>query len=130
VFVRHDRLKRALRQCAVADLAPPGRACPSCFADAKRRKIIMQNKAFRFFSTAVRVNHLRFFDGSQRREGECLSFAALENRRTMPPGQSVSSAAVLGKMGVAWSVAPLLFFKIAGSKRFLFHGFECLVDRK
>src|SRR5215471_18198681 len=114
----------------MTNLPSSRRACPSCFAHTKRREIVMQNKTLRLFATAVRINHLRFFDGCQGREGECLSFAALKNRGTMCSGQYAYFAADRPQIGVATPIHALLFFQNAGSKRLLFDKIEWLIDRK
>src|SRR5437879_933465 len=87
VFARHNRFERTLRQSTVADLAPACATGATGLSHTERRKIVMQNKTLRSFAAAVGVDVLRFFDRSERGEREGLSFAALENGRTMRAGQ-------------------------------------------
>src|SRR6516164_4502659 len=114
----------------MTNLPSSRRACPSCFAHTKRREIVMQNKTLRLFASAVRINHLRFFDWSESCEGQCLSFAALKNRRTVCSPQHAYFATDRPQIAVATPIHTLLFFQNAGSERLLFHEVECLVNRK
>src|SRR5262252_613770 len=114
----------------MSNLTTPRRARPPRFAHAKRRKIVMQNKSLRLFAPAVRINHLCFFDRSERGKRKRLSFAALKNRGAMCSGQHAYFAADRPQIGVATTIHALLFFQNAGSERLLLDKIEYLIDRK
>ena len=82
------------------------------------------------FASAVRINILCFFNGSQRRERECLCFTALKNRRTMCSRQHAYFAGDWAQIAVTATVHAFLFFQNTGAKRLLFDEIECLGDRK
>jgi hypothetical protein len=82
------------------------------------------------FASAVRINHLCFFNGSQGRKRERLSFAALKNRRTMCSRQHTYFARDRPQIIIAAPIHALLFFQNASAKRLLLDKIECLRDRK
>ena len=92
VFARHDRLEGALCQRPMANLASARPAGASRFADAERRKIVMQNEPLRLFAAAISIDHLRLFDRRECGEGERLGLAPLENCRTMCARQNADLA--------------------------------------
>src|SRR5438128_635579 len=110
----------------MSNLAPPRSACPAGFADAKWRKIVMQNKSFRLFAAAVRVNHLCFFNRRERCERERLRFAALKNRRTVCAWQHAYFATDRTQIRISTSINALLFLQNTDAKRLLLNVIERL----
>ena len=80
---RDDRIDGAFRQRAMADFAAARAAGPAGFADAERREVVMQNKAFGRFAAGVAVEILSFIGRSESREADGLRFAPLKKRAAM-----------------------------------------------
>jgi hypothetical protein len=67
----------------VADFATARAADASGFADGIIREIVMQDKLLLALSAGVGIKFLRFLRRAMRRQNDRLSFAALEQRRTV-----------------------------------------------
>ena len=90
----------------------------------------MQQKAFRLFATAVGVDHLRFFDWSERSQCQCLRFTALKNGRAMRARQHRHFAADRTQILVTAPVHSLLFFQNADTESLFLDIIECLRNRE
>src|SRR5205823_11008673 len=84
----HHRFQRTFGERAVADFAPAWSADPSCFADGEIGKVIVEIELLFRCAAGVRIKFLRIFRGYKRHQNNGLSFTALEQRRTMGPGNT------------------------------------------
>src|SRR5690606_15505243 len=80
--VRHHRRDTALGQIAVTDLASFRRAEHAGFADAERRKVVMEHERLLAFP-AERIDDLRIATRAERRDNEWLRLATGKERRAM-----------------------------------------------
>ena len=103
IHARHYRLDAALGKIAVPDLAPLGRSHHAGFADAERRKIVVQHERLFAFAREA-VDDLRVASRAQGRDDQCLGLAAREQRRAVSSrqhaGADVDAAHGLGVAAV------------------------------
>ena len=100
------------------DLASTGPACPSRFAHAKWRKIVVQNEPLRLFAAAVSINHLRLLDRRQGSESNRLGFSALKYGRTVRARQNAYFAANRSQILITATIDAFLFFQSADRNAF------------
>ena len=82
LLVRQDRLQRAPREAAVADLAAAGGAEPLDLADGERREVVVEEE--RALGLALEVlDELRVVGRAERHGDERLRLAAREERRAV-----------------------------------------------
>src|SRR5204863_8683361 len=110
-----NRLERTLRQCPVTDFAPARATCPSGFANAKWREIVVQNEALRLHAATIGVDVLRFFNGSESGQGERLGFAPLKYGGAMSAREDADFAADGTQILITATVHALLLFENAAA---------------
>src|SRR5439155_16841668 len=77
-----ERLQRATREIAVADLATRGTAQELHFTDRERREVVVEKKSLERFALEV-FDLLRFLRRAEGDGDECLCFAAREDGGTV-----------------------------------------------
>ena len=92
-MLRQDLLDRALRQIAVADLAPAGTAQRLDLTGAKGREVVVQHETLALISVAQRVQTLFVLPGAQGHGHHGLRLAPGENRRAVNRGKHANFTA-------------------------------------
>ena len=128
VHRRNDRLDGALGERAVADFAAARAAGAAGFADAERREVVVQDEALRGLAAGVAVEILGFVGGRERREGDRLRFAALEERAAVRAREQADFGAELADLIEVAAVAADLFVEDADAEGFLLQVVEGLAD--
>ena len=125
-FRRNNRFYRPFGQRAMTDFAPARTAESSCFSDAKRWKIVVQDETLGLISARVAVDHLSFLGRSKSRERDCLRFASREKRRPMRPRQQPHFRAQRTQIMESATITTLLSIKNADSERLFLEVIERL----
>ena len=84
--------ERSLRESAVADFAATWSTQELYFANAERRKVVVQHEAIELIVLEEQVEPLHVFLGAEGERGESLRFAAGEERGTVHAGEQADFA--------------------------------------
>src|SRR5581483_8161721 len=127
VLGRQHRHQRALGEIAVADLAPARAAQKFHFADAERRKIVMQHEFFEVLADQG-IDPLLVGSGAQGRHHQRLGFAAGKQRRAVGARQHLGFAGDRADVLQAAAVDAPLFLNHQTAKDVALELFEGVLD--